>query len=397
MQFFALSGSAGPCRQTAPFLERNGRVAYDTRPDGCIARAQGNYTYYRRMPRRGGRAIAQLIEALLGRKHRVRYGPREVDLDLIIHGDLSIKTETLTVPHPRATEREFVSPPSLHRHRDLPHAKVMRPLADVVQRLGGKAESAVVGKLLAHFDGEATTQSCVELVAGLPELGRRGERTAVMGILNATPDSFSDGGRADLLAHADRMVEEGADIVDIGGESTRPGAKAVDVDDELSRVIPLVEEVCRRHPRLLVSVDTRRAVVARYAVAAGARIVNDVSGGMFDPDMLGHVADLPVAYIAMHMRGDPQTMQQLTDYGDVVSDVAYELGDAVTRAQTAGVAPWRLILDPGIGFAKTFSQNLALMRNLSEFKRLLQDYPLLLGPSRKAFLGVLTKQAQPDR
>lgn len=338
-----------------------------------------------------------MIEALLGRKHRVRYGPREVDLDLIIHGDLSINTETLTVPHPRATEREFVSAPSLRRHRHLPRAKVMRPLDDVVRRLGGKADSAVVRQVLAHFDGKNRTPTCVELVAGLPELGRRGERTTVMGILNATPDSFSDGGRGDLLAHADQMVEEGADIVDIGGESTRPGAKAVDVDEELTRVIPLVEEVCRRHPRLLVSVDTRRAVVARHAVAAGARIVNDVSSGMFDADMLGLVADLPVAYIAMHMRGDPQTMQRLTDYGDIVSDVAHELGGAVARAETAGVAPWRLILDPGIGFAKTFEQNLALLRNLSELKRLVRDHPVLLGPSRKAFLGVLTKEARPDR
>ena len=239
--------------------------------------------------------------------------------------------------------------------------------------------------------------TCVEVVAGLPELGRRGSRTAVMGVINATPDSFSDGGRDDLLAHIDRLVEDGADIVDVGGESTRPGAEPVDASRELERVIPLISAARDRHPDLLLSIDTRRAQVAREAVNAGARLVNDVSGGTFDPDMLDVVARLPATYVAMHMRGVPETMQQLTDYDDVVTDVATELGHVVTNATANGVAPWRLVLDPGVGFAKTLHHNLALLRHLHDLKRNLGDYPILIGPSRKTFIGTLTAEPRPDK
>jgi len=245
--------------------------------------------------------------------------------------------------------------------------------------------------------GSRSAEECSEVVAGLPGLGRRGSRTAIMGVVNATPDSFSDGGREDLLAHVDRLVDDGVDIVDIGGESTRPGAAPIDADTETRRVVPLVEAVRRRHPDLLVSVDTRRACVARDAVAAGAGIVNDVSGGAFDADMLPEVARLPATYVAMHARGIPETMQQLTDYDDVVSDVAVELADVAARTRAAGIAPWRLVLDPGIGFAKTHSQNLLLLRHLPDLKARLGDYPILIGPSRKGFIGALTGEPRPDR
>lgn len=317
----------------------------------------------------------QAIESSLGRISRERYGPREIDLDLVFYDDVTFSTATLTVPHPSVRERDFV----------------LRPLADVAN----ETAPAAVRSALASFDAEAIAG--VQVLAGIPELSPRGERTAIMGILNATPDSFSDGGLGDHVARVDRMVEEGVDVVDLGGESTRPGAHAIDPAEELQRVVPLISAVCERHPNLVVSVDTRRAVVAREAVAAGARIVNDVSAGAFDTAMLDQVAELPATYVATHARGTPATMQLMTDYDDVVVDVAAELGSALTRAEAAGIAPWRLVVDPGIGFAKTTQQNLELVRRLPELKRRLRDLPLLVGPSRKGFIGQIIREPRADR
>lgn len=223
-----------------------------------------------------------------------------------------------------------------------------------------------------------------------------GERTYLMGVLNVTPDSFSDGGEfyapAAALAQAERLVEAGADVIDIGGQSTRPGAQQVSVEEELHRVLSVVESV-RSQLSVPISVDTTRAVVAQRAVEAGADMVNDISGGTFDPDMLSTVAQLGVPIVLMHIRGTPQTMQQLTDYQDLIGDIYGFLERQLAAAEGAGISRSRLIIDPGIGFAKTLEQNLEILRQLPTFRSL--GVPILVGVSRKSFIGRLINQADP--
>ena len=210
-----------------------------------------------------------------------------------------------------------------------------------------------------------------------------------MGVVNVTPDSFSDGGMwfepTDAIDHGLQLMAEGADLVDVGGESTRPGANRPPVDEELARVIPVISTLAREGA--IVSVDTMRSSVARRAVAAGAAVVNDVSGGCADPAMLATVAELEVPFVCMHWRGHSSTMQDLASYDDVVAEVIGELQERVTAAREAGIAPDRLALDPGIGFAKTGEHNWAVLRHLEELHRL--ECPVLVGSSRKAFLGAL--------
>ncbi len=212
-------------------------------------------------------------------------------------------------------------------------------------------------------------------------------RTAVWGVLNVTPDSFSDGGLYDsvdrALARASQMVGEGADVIDIGGESTRPGADEVSADEEIDRTAPVIERIASLG--VPISIDTRKAVVAKAALDAGAAIVNDVSAGLFDPAMLPLMADRRVPVVLMHMRGTPKTMDDLVGYGDVVADVRSELLERVTAAKHAGVEESNILLDPGLGFAKTPDQSLALVRRVDELSAL--GYPLVVGPSRKRFLG----------
>ncbi len=228
------------------------------------------------------------------------------------------------------------------------------------------------------------------VVRGLPAPGR----TLVMGVLNVTPDSFSDGGRwfdtAAAVAHGLALAQEGADLVDVGGESTRPGAERPDLSEELRRVVPVVEALTAEG--VVVSTDTMRAEVAAAAVAAGARLVNDVSGGLADPEMLACVAGLDVAYVCMHWRGHSSVMQDRTAYGDVVADVVAELGDRLDAALAAGVAEDHLVVDAGYGFAKTAEHNWALLQRPEALARL--GVPQLVGVSRKAFLGGLL--AAPD-
>jgi dihydropteroate synthase len=210
-----------------------------------------------------------------------------------------------------------------------------------------------------------------------------------MGILNVTPDSFSDGGEfldtAAAIAHGLQLFADGADVVDVGGESTRPGAQRASVHTELSRVVPVIERLAAAG--VAVSVDTMRAEVAAAAVAAGAILVNDVSGGLADPEMLPTVAGLDVDYIAMHWRGHSDRMADLATYTDVVAEVTEELADRLWAAVAAGVKPGRVILDPGLGFAKTAEHNWALLRGLEHLGGL--GRPLLVGASRKRFLGEL--------
>lgn len=211
-------------------------------------------------------------------------------------------------------------------------------------------------------------------------------RPALMGVLNVTPDSFSDGGRyldrQRAVDRALRMVEQGADLVDVGGESTRPGAAAVPFEEEQRRVLPVVEALVARG--VAVSIDTSKPELARLALAAGAAVLNDVTG-LRDPRMRAIAAEGTCSVCAMHMRGDPRTMQAHTDYADVVSEVRGELLAAVARCESDGIAAERIWIDPGIGFSKDAAQNLKLLRYLPEL--VATGYPVLVGASRKSFLG----------
>ncbi len=218
----------------------------------------------------------------------------------------------------------------------------------------------------------------------------------IMGILNVTPDSFSDGGlhaeAKKAIEHGLRMAQAGADVIDVGGESTRPGASEVSEGEELDRVIPVVEALAREG--LTVSIDTRKATVMREAVKAGARIVNDVSALSHDPRARATVAELGVPVILMHMRGEPDTMMKLADYTDAPLDVFDELEEAVSRAEEAGIARANIMIDPGIGFAKKTEHNLALTRHLALLHGL--GLPLLYAASRKRFIGEVTGVERAD-
>lgn len=218
-------------------------------------------------------------------------------------------------------------------------------------------------------------------------------RVAVVGILNLTPDSFSDGGRymdpEVAASRGEEMAADGADVLDLGGESTRPGSSAVPLDDELRRVLPALHRL-RRQVKVPISVDTRKAAVARAAIDAGADIINDVSAGRFDSEMLRVAADAAVPMVFMHMQGTPVDMQRAPTYpeDDVVTAVVNFLQDRAAAAQRAGVAPHNIILDPGIGFGKTTAHNLRLIDRLEVVVRL--GFPVLVGPSRKRFVGEIT-------
>ena len=209
----------------------------------------------------------------------------------------------------------------------------------------------------------------------------------VMGILNVTPDSFADGGRHNdfeaAVHHGHEMLAEGVDIIDIGGESTKPGVERVSEEEELARVIPVIKELAKTGVR--ISIDTMRASTARAAISAGAQIINDVSGGLADPEMLPTAAQLGVPYIAMHWRGHSKDMNSRAVYGDVVKDVIAELQERVNAALDAGINKNSLILDPGIGFAKEAHHNWEIIDSIDQFVAL--GYPVLVGGSRKRFLG----------
>lgn len=224
-----------------------------------------------------------------------------------------------------------------------------------------------------------------------------GERTAVMGVLNVTPDSFSDGGQfldpTRAVEHAIAMESAGADLLDIGGESTRPGSEEVQASEELNRILPVLEGL-RGRIKIPISVDTRRAAVAELALRAGAQIINDVSGLKNDPRIAEVAARQRVPLILMHMRGEPRTMQKAGFARDVLQDVMQGLLKSVAMARKAGVAKSQIILDPGIGFGKSFAQNYELLEKLPQLTKL--GYPLLVGTSRKGFLGAtLTRDGKP--
>lgn len=232
--------------------------------------------------------------------------------------------------------------------------------------------------------------------SGLPTQLSAIDRTLVMGVINVTPDSFSDGGQFEdskiAISHGLAMADQGADIIDIGGESTRPGADRISEQEEIDRVLPVIESLVAEG--IVVSIDTMRASVAKTAVAAGAHIINDVSGGKSDPEMLPYVATLDLPYILMHWRGPSNVMNSLTDYDDVVADVRNELLAQVHAAVAVGVDRSRIAVDPGIGFAKTVDQNWPILKHLEVLEA--EGLPILMGVSRKKFLGeLLAKDGEP--
>lgn len=218
------------------------------------------------------------------------------------------------------------------------------------------------------------------------------ERTLVMGVLNVTPDSFSDGGHFfsfdQAIAQAEQMISEGADMIDIGGESTRPGSEFVSEAEELRRVIPVIERLAPE-ASVPLSIDTTKAVVARAALQAGAEIVNDISGLRFDPTLAEEVANANAGLILMHSRGTPKDMQQLPPVADIMKEVIDGLRESVALAENQGVGRESIVIDPGIGFGKTVEQNLELIAKLDQIERAFPDFPLMIGTSRKSFLGKL--------
>ena len=226
-----------------------------------------------------------------------------------------------------------------------------------------------------------------------------GERTLVMGVLNVTPDSFSDGGQffslERAITHAERMIAEGADIIDVGGESTRPGALTVPEEEELRRVVPVIERLTAK-ASVPVSIDTTKSSVARAALEAGAEIVNDISALRFDPAIADEAARAKAGLVLMHSRGTPETMQTLPPVNDIISELISGLRASIVLAQELGVAPESIAIDPGIGFGKTAEQNLELIANLDQLTRAFPEFPILIGTSRKAFIGRLLGGAPAD-
>ncbi|GAA6017262.1 hypothetical protein JCM10207_003667 [Rhodosporidiobolus poonsookiae] len=345
--------------------------------------------------------LLKSVESTLGRDFSTfRNGPRVIDLDLLLYDDAVYDSRAdeggksekederwLRVPHLAVQEREFV----------------LRPLADIAPTLLHPILKQTPSELLSAV--LSTSRSTVHRVYPLsrsvvepfsrPTTSPTPSRTLLMSILNTTPDSFSDGGLNAALpsavASALRHLEDGAHLLDIGGMSTRPNAADVCPDEEAARVVPLVTALRTEHAVTVpISVDTFRPSVARAAVEAGASIVNDVYGGR-EPGMLQTMAELGVPVVLMHSRGDPTTMTQLTEYdGGVVAGVRREMERMVEDALDSGVLRWNIILDPGIGFAKTAEQNFELLRRLPELvgeSSLLREFPVLVGLSRKRFLG----------
>jgi dihydropteroate synthase len=226
-------------------------------------------------------------------------------------------------------------------------------------------------------------------------------RVLIMGILNVTPDSFSDGGifmDKDIAAeHAFKMIGEGADIIDIGGESTRPGALVVNIEDEINRVIPVIEKIRFRNNKICISVDTNKSQTASFALKSGADMINDISGGTFDPDIMRTAAEYGAGFVIMHIKGTPETMQVKPQYSDagIITDIIDFFKARIKAALAAGIKRENIILDPGIGFGKTVNDNFEIINKLREFKTL--GFPVLIGTSRKSFIGSVLKLEPKER
>ncbi|KAI9365181.1 Dihydropteroate synthase-like protein [Pilaira anomala] len=334
------------------------------------------------------------IEANLGRLPSFRNGPRPIDLDILFYNDLVLEEgDHLIIPHKLMAEREFVLWPLCDIARDMEHPRLFKTNGQLLSQLLKVTAESEEGSL--KIDKVTPIRSNT--------LWKWNQKTFIMAILNVTPDSFSDGGKHNQLDSAFeaawRMKKEGADIIDIGGMSTRPGADdTFPEQQEMDRVVPIIKKLRESGFDLPISIDTFRASVAKASIEAGANLINDISGGSRDPQMLQVMAETQVPVCLMHMRGDAQTMmsEENTTYenNDVVSDVSHVLNVLVQRAIAAGVHRWNIIIDPGIGFAKTPEQDMELLRHLSDMSQgydsLLRGLPSLVGISRKKFIGSVT-------
>lgn len=352
------------------------------------------------------------IEAELGRVPGVRRGPRAVDLDIVAVEEQVLEQEGGTypfrIPHPLMHERDFVLAPMAEltpgwRHPVLDGKPTVASLLRALPATGTPGSGVSASAPPAPVRVVPASGGCIGGAGDSPaRCFERGQRTLIMGILNVTPDSFSDGGHyngavEEAVEHALSMVEEGATVIDVGGESTRPGAQEVTAETEIGRVVPVITELRQRNAQVTISVDTRKASVARAAVEAGADWVNDVSGGRFDCEMLRTVADLMVPIVLTHSRGTPETMNSMINYENIVADVVEDLRRMRSDAESVGVPLWNIILDPGLGFAKKADENLALLRGGSELVANLWPSPVLIGASRKKFVGALVGEPSPHR
>ncbi|KAI0523672.1 Dihydropteroate synthase [Xylaria bambusicola] len=359
----------------------------------------------------------QDIEKSMGRRKIIDKGPRNIDLDILLYENETVAHSRLQIPHPLIAEREFVLRPlaELIPHRPLDSNRPWKLIQDYLNEL----------PLPANGSTEPLSTLTPLRVSVTPLNALRSTRqTQVMAILNVTPDSFSDGGvhlpqsevnpdsglsssslpspeyLARLRSAIQHFIASGATLIDVGGQSTAPGAPEVSVTEELGRVLPAISLI-RSIPEaahVSISVDTYRAAVAEAAVAAGADIVNDVSAGLLDEEMLSTAARLGCTVCLMHMRGTPATMSRLNEYPDgLIPTLAEELRARVKAAEEAGIRRWRIILDPGMGFAKVGNQNLEILRHMPELRRWpgLEGLPWLLGSSRKSFVGKITGVPNP--
>ncbi|CAB4392873.1 unnamed protein product [Rhizophagus irregularis] len=335
------------------------------------------------------------IESNMGRTQTIRYGQRPIDLDILFYDDIEYVSSTLTIPHQLMSEREFV----------------LRPLCDIEKGFEHPKLFRTCGQLLSHYlkSPSYSPDNFVNRILPIKndKILKWSTKTFIMGIINVTPDSFSDGGLYinvdSALSHALKLVEEGADILDIGGCSTRPDADDVPIEEEINRVLPVIRAIRSSSNNTLsnipISIDTFHSEVAEKAIQNGANIINDISGGLLDEKIYSISAKYNLPIILQHMRGTPKTMNQLTDYNDLILDISNELYERVKAAINAGVKRWNIIIDPGIGFAKKFDQNLEILKRLKEFNgknSLLEGFPSLIGASRKNFIGKVIDQPIPQ-
>lgn len=336
------------------------------------------------------------IECRMGRVDNVRYGERVIDLDIIEYNNTVYSDDILTIPHPRLYERMFVLQPlnDIDPFLVLPDKQMnvqtaLQQLNDNTQ-LDQQPLQRVLP--LGNFNNGIGTYKLLPL----------GLRTYIMGILNITSDSFSDGGLYNdvdrALMHCENMINDGADIIDIGGESSRPGSTPLNSDIELARIIPVIDGIRHHYPHQPISVDTYHSHTAHIVAQHGVQIVNDISCGKLDDQMHHTVAYHQILYCGMHMRGTPQTMAQSihTQYNDILDDVNHELSNRVHAAMNAGIYKWNIIADPGLGFSKTASQSLHLLANINEFHPV-GNIPVLVGASRKRFIEYTLQQQRTNQ
>jgi dihydropteroate synthase/2-amino-4-hydroxy-6-hydroxymethyldihydropteridine diphosphokinase len=329
-------------------------------------------------------AFLKEIEADMGREKTFRLGPRNIDLDILFYDDLSMTSDSLTIPHPALAQRAFV----------------LIPLIEIAPGL----RYPELNKTIKELASDADTQGIRKLPNWIVDRKRMpdwGLRTYVMGILNLTPDSFSGDGLVDgedlvtrALAQAGEFIESGADILDLGAESSRPGSQPVSIKTELARLLPVLDELRKRDLPVIISIDTWKAEVAEKCLTAGADWINDIWGLTADPHLAAVIASHQAGVVLMHNRSRSTAVKDLgglgksyegSEYDDFMREIKSEIQRSIDIARSAGIQDEKIILDPGIGFGKSQEQNLALINHLDEIKNL--GFPMLVGPSRKSFIG----------